>query len=207
MEKKAQALKGRTIAVDSINSVVHSFLRFVARKGGVDPDRDIKVTSMQGPAALAAIKTGAIDGFTMSSAVATDPRARGNAIRLVSGPRGDFPELQPFAYIAIVARPDYCEKNVSICKRVVAGLAKSLAYIREHPQESMAILKKRIPSDMDPAVFEESFKLVVASTPASPRVDEASMARAQDYMIATGMMKEEERLPSLAAVIDNKYLP
>jgi ABC-type nitrate/sulfonate/bicarbonate transport system substrate-binding protein len=207
MEKKAQAMKGRTMGVDSINSVVHSFLRYIARKGGVDADREIKVTSLQGPVALAGIKNGSIDGFTMSLPWPLIPVVEGTAIRLASGPRGDFPELQPFAYITVVARPDYCPKNESICRRLVAGLGKSLAYLRDHPKESMEILKKRIPSDVDPAVLDESFKLVVASTPASPRVDEASLARAQDYMIATGMMKEEERLPSVVPLIDNKYLP
>jgi len=206
IEQKAQALKGRTIAVDSINSVVHSFLRFVARKGGIDPDRDIKVTSSQGPVALAGIKSGAIDGFTMSLPWPLIPVHEGTAIRLVSGPRGDFPELQPFAYIVVVARPDYCDSHASICTRVVAGFTKALRYMREHPEESKAILQKRIPSDMSPEVFNEAYDLVRASTPDSAEVVPSSMAKAQDYMIATGMMKESERLPSLDAVFTNKYI-
>jgi ABC-type nitrate/sulfonate/bicarbonate transport system substrate-binding protein len=206
MEKKAQALKGRTMAVDSVNSVVHSFLRYVARKGGVDPERDIKITSMQGPAALAAIKGGSIDGFTMSLPWPLIPVHDGTAIRLASGPRGDFPDLQPFAYITVVARPDYCGKNPSICERLVAGFAKALPYMREHPKESMEILKKRIPSNMSPEVFAEAYELVRLSTPASPRVEPPSLAKAQDYMIATGMMKEEERLPSVEKVINNTFV-
>jgi ABC-type nitrate/sulfonate/bicarbonate transport system substrate-binding protein len=207
IEKKAQALKGRTIAVDSFNSVVHSFLRYVARKGNVDPDRDIKVMNAQGPVMLAGIKNGSIDGFTLSLPWPLIPVADGSAVRLASAVRGEFPELQPFAYVVIVARPDYCEKNVSICKRLVAGLDKAYAYIHSHPKESAEILKRRIPSDVNPEVFDQAYKLVAESTPRSPRVEEASLSKAQDYMIATGMMKEEERLRSVSSVIDNRYLP
>ena len=206
IQQKAQALKGKKIAVDSFNSVVHAFLRYVARKGGVDPDREITVTNAQGPVMLASLKSGAIDGFTLSLPWPVMAVHDANAVRLVSGPRGDFPELQPFAYIVIVTRPDYCDSHASICTRVVAGFAKALTYMREHPKESMAILEKRIPSNMDPAVAKEAFDLVYASTPASPRIEASSMARAQDFMIATGMMKESERLPSLDKVFTNKYV-
>ena len=206
MEKKAQALKGKKIAVDSFNSVVHSFLRYIAKKGGVDADREITVTNAQGPVMLASLKNASIDGFTLSLPWPLIPVHDGSAIRLASGVRGDFPELQPFAYIAVVARPDYCDKNPSICERFVAGFAKVLPYMREHPKESMEILKKRIPSDMSPEVFEEAYELVRQSTPPTPRVEPASLAKAQDYMIATGMMKEEERLPSVDKVINNSFV-
>jgi len=205
IEKKAQALRGKKIAVDSFNSVVHAFLRYVARKGGVDPEKEITVTSAQGPVMLASLKSGAIDGFTLSLPFPLIPVHEGTAIRLASGPRGDFPDLQPFAYIVIVTRPDYCDKNASICTRVVAGFSKALAYIHDHPKESMEILKKRIPSNMAPEVFAEAFDLVRASTPKSPRVEDAAMAKAQDFMLSSGMMKPEERLPSLASVYTNKF--
>jgi ABC-type nitrate/sulfonate/bicarbonate transport system substrate-binding protein len=205
IEKKAQALKGKKIAVDSFNSVVHAFLRYVARKGGVDPDREITVTNAQGPVMLASLKSGAIDGFTLSLPFPLIPVHDGTAIRLASGPRGDFPDLQPFAYVLIVARPDYCDKNPSICQRVVAGISKAFTYIHEHPKESMAILQKRIPSTMTPEVYAEAFELVRASTPRSPMVEEAAMTRAQDFMLNSGMMKPEEKFASLTALFTNKF--
>jgi ABC-type nitrate/sulfonate/bicarbonate transport system substrate-binding protein len=205
IEKKAQALRGKKIAVDSFNSVVHAFLRYVARKGGLDPDRDITVTNAQGPVMLASLKSGAIDGFTLSLPWPLIPVHEGNAIRLASGPRGDFPDLQPFAYIAVVARPDYCDQHVSICTRMVSGFAKALAYIRQHPKESMAILQKRIPSNMSPEVAQEAFDLVRASTPETPRVDPASMAKAQEFMLNSGMMKPDEKIADLSPLFTNKY--
>jgi len=205
IEKKAQAMRGRKMGVDSINSVVHSYLRYVARKGGVDPERDITVTSLQGPAGLAAIKNGSIDGFTMSLPWTLIPVHEGTAIRLVSSPRSDLPELEPFVYTVILARPGYCDRDESICRRLVAGLTQAYGYLHDHPRESLEIIRKRIPSTVDPQVFNEAFELMRASTPRTAHIDAAGFAKAQDYMVATGMMKQEERLPSIEAVYTNKF--
>ena len=203
-EAKARALRGKTMAVDSINSVVHAYLRYYARKGGVDPEREIVVTAVQPPAMLAGLKAGSLHGFTMSLPWTVIPVSGGSAVRLVSSPLSELPELTPFPYLVIMARPDTCEKKPTVCQRMVAGLAKAFAYFHERPAESLAILKKRLPQ-MDQTVLERSVELVRASTPKSPRTDEAALAKAQDFMIATGMMGEAERLAALKDVYTNTY--
>ena len=205
IEKKAAALKGRKIAVDSFNSVVHSYLRFVARKGGVDPDRDITVTNMQGPVMLASLKSGAIDGFTLSLPWTIVPVADGSAIKIASSPRGDFPELEPFTYTVVVAKPDTCEKKASVCERLVAGLGRAQTFMHDKPDRSIEILQKRI-KGIDPKVFAEAYELVRLSTPKSPRTEEAGMIKAQDYMVATGMMTAQEKVPSIKDLFTNKYV-
>src|SRR6185295_9084759 len=112
---------------------------------------------------------------------------------------------QPFVNTVILARPGYCDQKPTICQRLVSGLTKAYAYLHDHPKESLEILKKRIPAEIDPAVFAESFELMRASVPKSPRIEEAAMEKAQEYMLATGMMKPEEKLPSLKDVIYNKF--
>jgi ABC-type nitrate/sulfonate/bicarbonate transport system substrate-binding protein len=59
--ERARALRGLKIAVDGQNTVVHGFLRYFARKGGVDPEKEISVVAMQPEAVLAAMKTGSLD--------------------------------------------------------------------------------------------------------------------------------------------------
>jgi ABC-type nitrate/sulfonate/bicarbonate transport system substrate-binding protein len=205
LAQKAQALRGKRMAVDSFNSVVHSYLRYFARKGGVDPDRDITVTNAQGPVMLAGLKSGSIDGFVLSLPWTVIPVADGSAIKLVSSPRGDLPELEPFTYTVVVAKPDTCDKRPIVCEKLVAGLAKAQTYMREHPKESIAILQKHI-KGTDPAVFEQAYELMRASTPKTPRTEEAGMVKAQDYMVATGMMTAQEKLASLRDLFTNKYI-
>src|SRR6266704_4484463 len=38
LEKRAQALRGRTLAVDAINSIIHAYVRMLAKRAGFDPE-------------------------------------------------------------------------------------------------------------------------------------------------------------------------
>ena len=38
LDRRVQALRGRTIAVDSINSVIHAYVLLLARRAGINPD-------------------------------------------------------------------------------------------------------------------------------------------------------------------------
>jgi NitT/TauT family transport system substrate-binding protein len=205
IEKKAQAMRGKKIAVDSINSVVHSYLRFVARKYGIDPEREITVTSTQGPVMLAGLKNASIDGFVLSLPWTIVAVRDGSAISVASSPRGDFKELEPFTYTVVVAKPDTCDKKPTVCQRLVDGLAKAQVYMHDKQKESIAILQKRI-SGIDPQIFAEAYELVRASTPKSVKIDPVGMTKAQDYMVATGMMKAEEKLKSLEAIYTNRFV-
>jgi ABC-type nitrate/sulfonate/bicarbonate transport system substrate-binding protein len=202
--KKIQALRGKKMAVETVNSIVHGYLRYVARKGGIDPERDIAVTPMQPPAMLAALKTGAIDGFTMSMPWPLLPVHEGTAVRISSGPKGDAPELNPFAFTVIVAKPETCEKRPTVCQRLVAGIGQAFAFMHDSPRDSIAILTKRLPA-MDPAIFAEGFELQRVSTPKTPHIEEASLTKAQDFMLATNMMTPEEKLASFKDIYTNKF--
>src|SRR5207248_6633120 len=62
LEQRARMLRGRTIAVDAINSIIHAYVRMLARRGGFDPE-DIRLAVLQPPNMLVSLKTKAIDGF------------------------------------------------------------------------------------------------------------------------------------------------
>jgi ABC-type nitrate/sulfonate/bicarbonate transport system substrate-binding protein len=127
------------------------------------------------------------------------------AIRVASGPRGDLPELAPFAYNVIVAKPETCEKRPTVCQRLVAGLAQAFTFIHDRPKDSMAILAKHLPA-MDPKIFAEGFEVQRQATPKSPRVQEQSLAKAQDFMLATGMLNAGEKVSSFKELYTNKYV-
>src|SRR4029453_5659486 len=56
LAQRVAALRGRTIAVDAINSVIHAYLRYVAKRAGFDPE-EIRVAVLQPPNMLAALQT------------------------------------------------------------------------------------------------------------------------------------------------------
>lgn len=199
-EDRAKALKGARIAVDAINSVVHGYVRYAARKAGLDPDKDLVVTPLQPPSMVAALKAGRIDGFAMSRPWPTMAVQEGLASVVVSGPGGDFPEVNPFNYNLVITRPDFCSIKKDVCRKLVAGLQKASKFMQEQPKEALALLQKRF-DKTDPVLLEEAFKGIVASTPVYPVATEAGFRNAETFMLVGGMITPEERIKSLSGLV------
>jgi hypothetical protein len=77
--------------------------------------------------------------------------------------------------------------------------------MHSHPKESIELLRKRL-AGSDPAVFEESYRLMLGWTPKDPRMSEEGWAKAQDLMLAGGMIKAEEKLASFKEIYTNDYI-
>jgi ABC-type nitrate/sulfonate/bicarbonate transport system substrate-binding protein len=203
LAERARSLKGKKIAVDTHNTIIHAFLRYIVRKGGIDPERDIVVPTMHAPAQLAAIKSGAIDGAVFVFPFTKTSQREGNV--LVASGLTDVPELLPFASADTATRPEFCEKNASICEKLCAGYAAAHAFIHDHPAEALEILRKRMPS-VHPDDLKGSFEQMQKTTPRDIRMSEEGLRHAQELMLAGGMIKEGEKLSSFAALYTNKFI-
>ena len=212
IEKRAALIKGKKIAVGGTpNALPHGYLRLFARKGGIDPEKDVQIAIMPPDAAHAALKSGQIDGFSETLPQPITAIKDGSGALLSSGVRfgaddkGDFPELAPMALNGVMTRADYCEQKASVCERFVAGIVQAMNFLHDNPKESIEILHKAIPG-MDPAVFEEAFKLTVKWMPRRGESDEGRFAKAQEVMITAGMIKPDEKLASFKDIYTNKYI-
>jgi ABC-type nitrate/sulfonate/bicarbonate transport system substrate-binding protein len=212
IEKRAAVLKGKKIAVGGTpNALPHGYLRLFARKGGIDPEKDVQIAVMQPDAAHAALKAGQIDGFseTLPQPISAIKDGSGallsSGIRYGQGGMGEFPELVPLALNGVMTRADFCAEKDSVCARFVAGIADAMKFIHDNPKESLEILHKAIPG-MEPAVFEEAFKLTVQWMPLKGVSDEDRFIKAQEVMLTAGMIKAEEKLNSFRDLYTNKYV-
>lgn len=203
-EERGKALKGARIAVDSINSVVHGYVRYAARKAGLDPDKDILVTPLQPPSMVAALKAGRIDGFAMSRPWPTMAVQEGIASVVVSGPGGDFPEINPFNYNLVVTRPDFCATRKDVCQKLVNGLQKAARFMREQPKEALALLQKRFDKS-EPQLLEEAFRGIVAGTPAVLVASEAGFLNAETFMLVGGMITPDEKAKTLNGLVAPEF--
>ncbi|MBN9427196.1 MAG: ABC transporter substrate-binding protein [Burkholderiales bacterium] len=203
-EKRLLALKGAKIAVDAPNSVVHAYVRYAARKAGMQSERDFTVAPMQPPAMMQALRTGQVDGFAMSRPWTSMARREG-AVTLVSSPAGELSELNPFPYNLFVTRADFCQTKPSVCRKMLAGLQKALTYMHEQPKEAMALLRTRF-DKTEPDLFEDAFKGTLASTPRTPEVKEIGFVRAQDFLVASGLITEQEKVSNLAQLYNNSWM-
>ncbi|QJW85356.1 ABC transporter substrate-binding protein [Ramlibacter terrae] len=195
--EKARALKGLTTAVDAANGLPHAFLRFVGRQAGIDADRDIRLVFIAPPGMDAALQKKEIDGFVFSSPFTLEAVRRG-ARMWISGPGGDFPEVNPTTYNVLVARDGYCEKTPAACRAMVAALERSMRLINTEPQKAFALLAKRF-DKMDPELLKQAFDSFQKATPPRPQ----PMGKAFDHTVETmfGPQDDKAALRKLAQTL------
>jgi NitT/TauT family transport system substrate-binding protein len=203
LEKRVQVLKGRTISVDSINSIIHAYLRLLAHIGGFDPEA-IRVAPMQPANMVAAFEAHQIDGITMSLPWPEEPVLKGEAVIVASGLKGDPPDMVPFANTLVVVRPDTCKSRAWLCEGVGGALADAAAFVKDHPADALALLEKRFPN-LDPKLMAQSFAAMRDVTPSPPVPLAAELPNAERLNIEAGLMQESDKLASYDGLFTDQY--
>ncbi len=204
LARRALVLKGRTMAVESINSIIHAYVRLLARKAGLDPEA-IRIAVMQPPNMIAAFAAKQIDGFAMSLPWPLQPVLAGQAVTIASGPAGDPPEMVPFAHDIVVVRPDTCQKRPEICTGVGQSFAEAARFIQEHPEDALALMRKRF-TTLDPKLLHAAFDEVRGASPNPPAPTQQALENADLYNIEAGLMKPDEKLKSYTDLFTDKYV-
>ncbi len=193
-EKRAALMRGHTIAADATGSLIHAYVLLMAKRAGLGAN-DIEVAFMQPPNMIAAFETKQIDGFAMSPPWPLIPVMQGKAVMLASGPDGEPADLDPFANNVVVTRPETCEQRRPLCVGMGASFVEAEAYLRDHPAESLALLKRRFVA-LDEKVLTAAFETIRKISPSPPLVDRKGMENAEIFNIDAGLMKPEDKLGS-----------
>jgi NitT/TauT family transport system substrate-binding protein len=204
LAQRARALRGRTIAVDAVNSVIHAYVRFIAKRAGFDPE-EIHVAVMQPPSMLVALQAKAIDGFAMAPPWAQKPVLDGEAVMVASGPDGDPADLVPFTNTAVATRPDTCVKRPALCAGVGRTFREAVAFMHDRPAEALGLLKKRF-TQLDERQFATAFEDIRRITPRDLTVSQAGLEHAEIFNIEAGLMKPEEKLKSYDGLFTDQYV-
>jgi sulfonate transport system substrate-binding protein len=188
--ERAKAMKGRTIAVQGVGSIVHAWQRYVTNMGGLDIEKDVRIAPMDPPAMLPALETKAIDGYTTSMPFTGMAIMKGVAV-MVASSTFDAPELLPFAYALVYSRPDFCKEKRDVCERVGRAYLGAAKMIQEKPDEVFeTILKPRF-AKQDPAMLAESWKV-------------AQKAHAKDIRVSVPMLEHSQKVSLDAKLLDPK---
>ena len=204
LEKRAMVLKGRTIAVDSINSMIHAYVRRIASRAGFNPD-DIRIAPMDPNSMLAAFQNKQIDGFAMSLPWPLKPVQEGAALLIASGPDGEPADMIPFGHNLIVTKPETCAQKKHLCVRMGKALAEATAYIKNNPAEASALLRKRFPT-LDEKLVSAGFAELRKVTPSPPVVARADIENAESFNVGAGLLKPEEKLKSYDGLFTDEYV-
>jgi NitT/TauT family transport system substrate-binding protein len=201
---RARFLKGRTIAVDSINSIIHAYVLLVAHRGGLGPD-DVRIAPMQPPAMLGAFDSGQIDGFDMSLPWPLVPALAGKAVTIASGVDGDPPDMTPFSNTLVLVRPADCVSREWLCRGIGGAIADAARYVHEHPDDALALLTKHFPT-LDPKLVAAGFAAMAKVTPVPPAPNKATLENAERLNVEAGLLKPEEQLSSYDGLFTDKYV-
>lgn len=201
---RALALKGRTMAVDSVNSIVHAYLRVIGKAGGYDPEL-ITVAPLQPPDMLGALDRKAIDGFSNGPPWPQKVESEGKGVFVAGGIKGDPPGINPLAFNVIVTRPQYCQEHRSICTKMGHAMVDAANFIQDHPNEALGFIKQRFKEVGDAAVTS-SFNQVREATPRLPSVSAVGLANADKLNLDAGLMKPEDKVASYDGLFTDEFL-
>ena len=204
LAERAKALKGKTIAIQGVGSIIHAWERLVVHRGGLDVEKDVRIAPMDPPAMLAALATKSIDGFATSLPYTTEPVLKGEAVMLASAAT-DAPDLLPFSYGLVYTRPDMCTKQHEKCVRVVRALAAANRFILEKPDEALAILKKRF-DKMDQQVLAAAWKTVSAAHAKDLHVTVPGLNHSQQVSLEAKLLAEKDELKSFDGLYTDEFI-
>jgi ABC-type nitrate/sulfonate/bicarbonate transport system substrate-binding protein len=204
LQKRAALIKGRTIAVDSINSMIHAYVRLLAARSGVNPD-DVRIAPMAPNSMLAAFQSKQIDGFAMSLPWPLKPVQDGEAVLIASGPDGEPSDMIPFGHNLLVTRQDTCAQKPSLCMAMGQSIKEATAYIKDKPEEAYAVLKKRFPT-LDEKVLKAGFEDLRKAMPSPPVVTKASIENSETFNVDAGLLKAGEKLKTYDGLFTDEFV-
>jgi sulfonate transport system substrate-binding protein len=202
--ERAKALRGKTIGIQGVGSIVHAWERLVAHRGGLDIEKDVRIAPMDPPGMLAALTTKALDGYATSLPYTTEAVIKGNAVMLASAVR-DAPDLLPFAYGLVYTKPDTCTKAREKCLRVARALAAANRFIHDKPGEALELLKKRF-DKMDMSVLAAAWETVAAAHAKDTRVTVPALEHSQQVSLESKLLEPKDALAKFDGLTTDEFV-
>lgn len=157
---------------------------------------------------LRAMRDGLADGFAQAPPLSTIAVREGYGSILLSGPRGDFAELSPFADAVLVAQAQRLDSARPTLLRVLRGYAKTLRFLQTSQGRQAALASlQRIFAKLPVEVIAEAYDALRPVFTADGAVDAAALQQTQHLMREAGLLKEPLDLEALVrpALLDPAF--
>jgi NitT/TauT family transport system substrate-binding protein len=187
-EDKLKALKGMTLAVSSVGGGADQLVRFLAKQGGINPDRDITITAIpDGANMIAAMSRGRIDGFVIPPPTGEDAIRNHGAQPMFTTGRGEVKALDGFVYIGVIARESWLTKNPDIAVRFLKGQQRALNLIHDPTKTNTArdAVRAKYHDRTNPEMFNLIWSSAEPSYPKTVEVNQSMIDRIVDFVNET----------------------
>ena len=158
VEAKIAALKGLRMGDTGPGGAPDNLLRWLAVKGGMNPDRDLRLVPIQGggPAIVAALSQQVIDGFCLSSPTSDLAVQKFGCAYLFNMVTNPPLELSPYTYIICNTAEKTLRERRDALVRYVTGLALAMKSMTDEPAKFKAFAIPFL--ELDPAIAELAFE-------------------------------------------------
>jgi NitT/TauT family transport system substrate-binding protein len=179
-EKRIQVLKGLRITTVGPNAGPDLLLRYIAKREGWDPDKDLTLLPLNGPTAIAALEQKRADAIAQSSPTADIAIKKFGAFLLLDLNHGGYPPLKDYPGGTLVANKDWLANNKPAAVAVVRALWKAMDVLHTRTAEAKSVLRKRF-ANVDDETFNAGFDANLVATPGTPEINRQIMQRPIDF--------------------------
>lgn len=147
--KRVEDLKGKRIGVSSLGSLTDFLVRTIARKKGLNPNRDLTLVVMGGDSErLTALRAGAVDASAMSHPGYGRARRMGFQMLWDSAKEIDYPWME------VTTRRETIRKDRELVTNYLKAHLEGIALFKKDPEFSKKVIKKTLRMDEDDLVAE-----------------------------------------------------
>lgn len=194
LEQRLKALKGARFGVSALGGAQDKAARWLVRRAGLDPEKDVEILNGGPPSALqAGLQNDRFDAFMLTTPNGTMAERDGSGQVLIR-PGTEIPELKGYYHLVLVARKDFTAKNPGMVKSVIRALTAADDMILDQPDEVGAKLGRtnyrKIPADVLPA----SIKSLSAGLEPRGELTADGMRTVVEFTAATGQPIVGEKL-------------
>ena len=199
--KRPEDLKGKKIATSSLGSLGDFLFKYIIRKHGMDPNRDVAWLSIgTPPERLQALASGAVDAADVSYPADAQGERMGYRVLFDARKEVVYPSM------SVVTRRKSIQEDRDTVMRMVRSHVEGIAYFKTHKEFSMKVLSKYLRIN-DKDLLEGSYELFKQDFISVPYPIMKGLEATYDYVAATrpeirNRKPEEFMDPSFIAELD-----
>lgn len=188
INQRIQALKGLKFGVSAPGAAADLYTRWILKKHGMDPEKDVKLVSVGNTnSLLAALQQGQIDGFLLSPPSPETTEAEGFGMIVMTSV--EIEQLKNFSYHGIVTSREYAQKNPDVVKKVVRAFVKGSAFFKNQPPEKVAEVLKPFWPNVDTNIMIRSVKNIQQAFNPDGKMSEQKWQKLIDLLTETDQFK------------------
>lgn len=151
--KKPEDLKGKKVGISGLGSLGDFLERYIMRKYGLEPVRDVILLSVGGPPeVLQALMSGVIDGGDLSYPVSAAAEKQGFKVLWDARKEVVYPSM------SVVTRRKNIQEDRDTVMRMVKSHVEGIAYFKTHKDFSLKVLSKYL-KITDRELLEGSYEI------------------------------------------------